>query len=216
MAAAGILFMPNFDSLIVEFDKGLRTLFGSVAAARPRPGEDLPEAELTQQERRHATALMRVNHCGEVCAQALYQGQALSTRNPAVAEALATAAREETDHLDWCAGRVHELGGHLSALNPVWYGGSLAIGVVIGVMGEAWNLGFLEETERQVEAHLEGHLAALPENDARSQAIVGQMKIDEAKHAALAQNHGAHELPGQVKAAMRLASTLMTKTAYWV
>ena len=208
--------MPNLDSLIVEFDKGLRTLFGSVAAARPRPGEDLAEAELTPQEKRHAMALMRINHCGEVCAQALYQGQALTTRNPAVAAALATAATEETDHLDWCAGRVHELGGHLSALNPVWYGGSLAIGVAIGVLGEDWNLGFLQETERQVEAHLEGHLAELPEQDARSQAIVEQMKVDEAKHAALAQDHGARELPEVVKAAMRLASTVMTKTAYWV
>jgi ubiquinone biosynthesis monooxygenase Coq7 len=206
----------HIDKLIVEFDQGLRTLFGSVAGARPRPGEDLPEAVLTQQERRHATALMRVNHCGEVCAQALYKGQALSTGNSAVAGALAAAAREETDHLDWCAGRVRELGGHLSALNPVWYTGSLALGVAIGVMGDAWNLGFLEETERQVEAHLEGHLADLPEIDARSQAIVAQMKIDEAKHAALAQSHGARELPGPVKAAMRLASTVMTRTAYWI
>jgi 3-demethoxyubiquinol 3-hydroxylase len=206
----------HIDKLIVEFDKGLRTLFGSVSAARPRPGADLPDGELTPQERRHATALMRVNHCGEVCAQALYQGQALSSRNPAVAAALAAAAREETDHLDWCAGRVHELGGRLSALNPVWYAGSLAIGVAIGVMGDAWNLGFLEETERQVEAHLEGHLATLPEGDARSQAIVEQMKVDEAKHAALAQRHGAAELPKAVKAAMRLASAVMTKASYRV
>ena len=208
--------MLNLDTLIVEFDKGLRTVFGSVVAARPRPGEDLPETDLTSRERRHATALMRINHCGEVCAQALYQGQALTTRDPAVAAALASAAREETDHLDWCASRVHELGGHVSALNPVWYGGSLAIGVAIGVLGEDWNLGFLKETERQVEAHLEGHLAELPEHDARSQAIVEQMKVDEAKHAALAQEHGARELPAAVRAAMRVASAVMTKTAYWV
>jgi 3-demethoxyubiquinol 3-hydroxylase len=204
------------DSFIGEFDKGLRAIFGVAMANRPRPGVDLAEAALTPAERRHAAALMRVNHCGEVCAQALYQGQALAARELEVRTALQGAAREETDHLDWCASRIDELGGRLSALNPIWYSGSLAIGLVAGSLGSGWNFGFLAETERQVEAHLAGHLSRLPEQDQRTRVIVEQMKLDEAGHAQLAASHGARELPLPAKAAMRVASKVMTVASYWL
>lgn len=204
------------DRLLCEFDKGLRTIFSVATAARPRPGAELPEAELDAGERSDIVAMMRVNHCGEVCAQALYQGQALTTRNPAVREALNAAAREETDHLDWCASRIQELGGRASLLNPLWYAGSLAIGAAAGALGERWNLGFLAETERQVETHLAGHLSRLPQKDKRTLAIVNQMKIDEAGHADLAVQNGARELPAPIRSSMRAASGVMTRTAYWI
>jgi 3-demethoxyubiquinol 3-hydroxylase len=204
------------DRLIMEFDKGLRTISGVAAASRPRPDAGIAEADLEPAQRRHAARLMRVNHCGEVCAQALYQGQALSERDPAVRDALASAAREETDHLDWCAGRIGELGGRLSLLNPAWYAGSLAMGLAAGALGKRWNLGFLAETERQVEAHLAGHLQLLPQQDQKTRTIVAQMQSDEAAHAGLAQRSGAKPLPPAVKSAMRFASGVMTRTAYWV
>jgi ubiquinone biosynthesis monooxygenase Coq7 len=204
------------DRLIIEFDKGLRTIAGVAAASRPRPDTGIAEAELNAVERRHAARLMRVNHCGEVCAQALYQGQALAAGEPAVRDALAAAAREETDHLDWCAGRIHELGGRLSLLNPAWYAGSLAMGLAAGALGKRWNLGFLAETEHQVEAHLAGHLQRLPQQDKKTRAIIAQMQSDEAAHAGLAKRHGAKPLPPAVKAAMRFASGVMARTAYWV
>lgn len=204
------------DDLILEFDKALRTLFAAAPTARPMPGEELAEAELGEAERRHAAALMRINHVGEVCAQALYQGQALTCRDPAIREALRQAAWEETEHLNWTERRIAELGGRKSLLNPLWYAGSLAIGLVAGRLGDDWNLGFLAETERQVEAHLDGHLASLPEADRRSRAIVDQMKADEIRHAETAIALGARDLPAPAKAAMRIMSRIMTTTAYRV
>ncbi len=204
------------DRLIIEFDKALRTLAATPASARPLPGNALPEAGLSDAEKRHAAALMRVNHCGEVCAQALYQGQALSCDDTAVTQALEQAAREETEHLAWTAQRVAELGGRLSLLNPLWYAGSLALGYAAGRFGTRWNLGFLAETERQVEAHLEGHLERLAPQDAKTRAIVEQMKQDESAHARTAYALGASELPWPVKRAMQLSARVMTQASYWV
>lgn len=204
------------DKLIVEFDTALRTLAATPTSARPTPGAGLAEAELSDAEKRHAASLMRVNHCGEVCAQALYQGQALSSDDVKVTQALALAAREETEHLAWAEGRVTELGGRLSLLNPLWYAGSLALGYAAGRFGTRWNLGFLAETERQVEAHLEGHLERLAPQDAKTRAIVLQMKQDESAHARTAYALGASELPEPVKRAMRLSARVMTQVSYWV
>jgi ubiquinone biosynthesis monooxygenase Coq7 len=208
--------MFTLDDLIIAFDRGLRTLFGPARARRAPPGADLPEAELDEAQRRHAAALMRVNHSGEICAQALYQGQALTARNRRARAALERAAQEETEHLAWTEARVRELGGRTSWLNPLWYAGSFAIGAAAGLFGERWNLGFLAETERQVVAHLESHLAALPPSDDRSRAILEQMKEDEARHATTAIHLGGAPLPQPAKTAMRLASRVMTRTAYWI
>lgn len=208
--------MLNLDKFIVEFDKGLRTLFSEAPTARPYPDAGIPDAPLDEQEKRHAAALMRINHTGEICAQALYQGQALTARDPKVQEKLNQAAWEETEHLAWTAHRVHELGGRLSLLNPFWYAGSLAIGALAGALGDKWNLGFLAETERQVGAHLQSHLASLPPQDAKSRAVVQQMYADEVGHADMAVQLGAAELPLPVKLAMRGMSRVMTRTVYWV
>jgi 3-demethoxyubiquinol 3-hydroxylase len=202
------------DGLIVEFDKALRTVFAPARSVRPRPGEELPEPHLSETERGLAAALMRVNHCGEICAQALYQGQAIMSKNEGSRSALDKAAREETEHLAWTEQRIAELGGHKSLLNPLWYGGSLAIGVLAGAFGDRWNLGFLAETERQVEAHLSSHLDRLPAEDQRSRAIVAQMREDEVNHADTAVALGAHDLPAPVKATMKAASRLMTTLAH--
>lgn len=204
------------DRLIIEFDKGLRTLFAEAHGARPLPDRGTPEAELTPQEKHKAAALMRVNHCGEVCAQALYNGQALTARSSVARQALIEASNEETEHLVWCGKRIRDLGGHKSLLNPLWYGGSFAIGALAGALGDRWNLGFLAETERQVCKHLEGHLERLPEQDAKSRAILEQMHEDEARHATTAVSHGGAELPLPVRLAMRATSKIMTKTAYWI
>lgn len=204
------------DELIIEFDKALRAVFGPARSARPVPGEALPENTLSGEEQRNAAALMRVNHCGEICAQALYQGQALASGDPAVRDALRCAADEETEHLAWTERRIRELGGRKSLLNPLWYGGSLVIGVLAGRLGDAWNLGFLAETERQVEAHLAGHLQRLPKADRKSWAVLEQMKADEIEHAHTAERLGARDLPGPVKLAMRLASGVMTRASYWI
>ena len=206
--------MIDTDRCITEFDKGLRTIFGVHPAARPTPDNGLPEADLGQAERRHAAALMRVNHCGEVCAQALYQGQALASEG--LRGALDQAAREEADHLAWCEHRIAELGGRVSVLNPLWYAGSLALGFVAGKFGDEWNLGFLAETEQQVERHLQGHLDRLSQSDARTRAIILQMKRDEAGHADTARRLGARDLPAPAKGAMRLAARMMTATSYWI
>lgn len=208
--------LTSIDKLILEFDKALRTLAATPASARPTPGAALAEAELSDAEKRHAAALMRVNHCGEVCAQALYQGQALSCDDAAVTQALALAAREETEHLAWTAQRVAELGGRLSLLNPLWYAGSLALGYTAGRFGTRWNLGFLAETERQVESHLQGHLDRLAPQDVKTRAIVEQMKRDESAHARTAYALGASELPDPVKRAMRVSAGVMTRASYWV
>ena len=204
------------DRLIPEFDKVLRTLFAPAPTSRPMPGEDLPEADLSDAEKRHAAALMRINHCGEICAQALYQGQALTSRQPDIKRALAQAAQEETEHLNWTERRIAELGGRKSLLNPLWYVGSLSMGLVAGKLGDAWNLGFLAETERQVESHLESHKAQLSPQDQKSWVVLEQMKSDELNHAHMAVEQGARELPLAVKMAMKLSSKVMTKTAYYI
>jgi 3-demethoxyubiquinol 3-hydroxylase len=208
--------MLNLDRLIVEFDKGLRTLFSQAHSARAYPDTNIPETPMDEAERKNAAALMRVNHSGEICAQALYQGQALTARDPVVQQKLQQAAQEETEHLAWTAKRVHELGGHLSLLNPFWYTGSLAIGAVAGLLGDRWNLGFLAETERQVGHHLQSHLDRLPAQDEKSRAIVTQMYADEIGHADMAASLGGAELPQPVQLAMKLNGKVMTSTSYWV
>lgn len=208
--------MINIDRLIAEFDRALRTVSSVAEPSRLSPAAALPEAELSEHDRRHAAALMRVNHVGEVCAQALYQGQALTARDPHARRALERAAREEEDHLAWSAQRVDELGGRTSLLNPVWYAGAFTIGTVAGVLGDRWNLGFLAETERQVEEHLSGHLERLPEKDERTRTLVEAMRADEARHRDTAVRLGAAALPAPVKLAMRFASGLMTRIAYRV
>ena len=208
--------MIDIERLIVGFDRGLRTLFARPISTRATPGEDFPDAPMDAAQRQHAAALMRVNHTGEVCAQALYQGQALTARNPQSQAALERAAEEETEHLAWTAQRIEELGGRSSALNPVFYAGSFAIGAAAGLLGDRWNLGFLAETERQVVEHLDGHLNALPPEDRKSLAIVSEMRHDEARHATTALEHGGAALPAPARALMRLASRVMTRTTYWL
>lgn len=206
--------LPIPDNLIIQFDKALRTVFAQAHSRRPYPDVNVPEAELSEAEKRHAAGLMRVNHSGEVCAQALYQGQALTARDPEVQQALQEASDEETEHLAWCERRLEELGSHKSLLNPFWYAGSFTLGAIAGALGDKWNLGFLAETERQVEGHLNGHLEKLPEQDAKSRAIVEQMKADEVKHAETAIAHGGAPLPLPVKLAMQATSKILTHTAY--
>ncbi len=204
--------MNALDRLITTFDLGLRTVFASPHAARPYPGSGV-ETALSDTERSHAAALMRVNHVGEVCAQALYAGQALTTRNETVRTELENAAREETDHLAWCEQRIVELGSRKSLLNPLWFGGAFGMGVAAGLLGDKWNLGFLAETERQVEAHLGSHLQQLPEADLKSRAIVEQMKTDESRHAQTAVSHGGAPLPSPVKWVMQGAAEVMRQVA---
>ena len=206
----------NVDHFIIEADKILRTLFASQSSVRPHPDAGLPEAELSETERRHVAGLMRVNHSGEVCAQALYQGQALTSRDPAVRDALREAAHEEVEHLAWTEQRLRELGSHTSFLNPLWYVGSLTLGVVAGKLGDRWNLGFLAETEKQVTAHLESHLDRLPESDEKSAAIIRQMAIDETSHAHTADGLGAAQFPPVIKQLMQQTSRLMTSLSYRV
>ncbi|MEO8003447.1 MAG: 2-polyprenyl-3-methyl-6-methoxy-1,4-benzoquinone monooxygenase [Betaproteobacteria bacterium] len=208
--------MAGIDNLIVNFDRALRTLCARATSVRPVPGADQEDAPFEKSERRNAAALMRVNHSGEICAQALYHGQTLTARNGDVKQALEHAAAQETEHLAWTAQRVSELGGRLSLLNPLLYAGSFAIGAASGLLGDRWNLGFLAETEKQVEGHLDSHLGRLPESDRKSRAIVEQMKLDEAAHGRTAQDHGAAELPLPARQLMRLTSRLMTRSTYWV
>jgi 3-demethoxyubiquinol 3-hydroxylase len=204
------------DRLISSFDRGLRTLFAPAVSARDTPGAELPDTAMDASRRSHAAALMRVNHTGEVCAQALYQGQALTSRSDSARTALESAAKEETEHLQWTQQRIEELGGRKSLLDPLWYAGAFAMGAASGLLGDRWNLGFLAETERQVVQHLDGHLKELPREDLKSRAIVEEMRLDEARHALTAQHHGGAELPLPVRAMMRLASAVMTRTAYWL
>jgi ubiquinone biosynthesis monooxygenase Coq7 len=208
--------MVSVDRFIVEFDKGLRTLFSKAHSVRPYPDAGLPDAAMDEAEKKNAAALMRVNHSGEICAQALYQGQAMTARDPEVQRRLQHAAQEETEHLAWTAKRVHELGGHLSVLNPFWYTGSLAIGAVAGLLGDKWNLGFLSETEQQVGHHLQSHLDRLPPQDEKSRAIVQQMYTDEIGHSDMAKELGGAELPQPVQLAMKLNGKVMTTLAYRV
>ena len=208
--------MQPIDRMIVELDRALRAVAGVARAARPTPGAEIPQAEMPHAAREHAAALMRVNHVGEVCAQALYQGQALVARSEESRDAFERAAREEEDHLAWSAERIRELQGRASLLNPLWYAGAFAIGAAAGALGDRWNLAFLAETERQVEEHLAGHLDALPADDGRTRAVVEAMRSDEARHRETAERLGATELPAPIKLAMRLASRLMTSVAYRV
>jgi len=205
------------DRALITIDHGVRTVFGTpTTSERPDPAANLPEADLTDGERRTAARLMRVNHAGEVAAQALYQGQSLTARLPEVRDKMERAALEENDHLAWCEHRGKELGGHTSLLNPLWYAGSLAIGALAGRIGDKWSLGFIVETEHQVVRHLDDHLGRLPPSDTRSRAILSQMKNDEAHHATTALEAGAAPLPEPVKRLMTLTSRIMTSTAYWI
>jgi 3-demethoxyubiquinol 3-hydroxylase len=206
----------NIDKAIINFDRALRTLCVGATSVRPFPGGGLPESNLDDSNKRNAAALMRVNHAGEICAQALYQGQALTARNRDVQQALESAAIEETEHLAWTRQRIAELDGKVSVLNAMLYASSFMIGAVCGLLGDKWNLGFLAETEEQVERHLQRHLDRLPLEDHRSRAIVEQMKKDEAQHARTALSHGAAKLPSPARQVMRATSRLMTRTTYWV
>ena len=202
------------DRLILGFDRTLRTLAGTATSSRPVPGAALPASELTAEETRHAAGLMRVNHTGEVCAQALYAAQALVARNPDIRTRFASAAREEEDHLAWTQTRLAELNDRVSYLNPLWFAGSFAIGVAAGLAGDRVNLGFVVETERQVEEHLTGHIDELPDADAKSRAIVTMMRDDESRHGAMAQEAGAMELPLPARELMRVAASVMKAVAY--
>ena len=203
------------DRFILQADQALRTVFTEPAGSgRDNPGAAAGEDELPTQDKAKSLCLMRVNHAGEVCAQALYQGQALTARNQHTREQMQQAAIVENDHLAWCRQRIHELGGHTSLLNPLWYAGSLAIGAASGLLGDKWSLGFLAETEQQVVKHLDGHLQRLPANDQKSQAIIEQMKMDEAKHRDTARDAGGEALPEAVRKLMAMASRVMTTTSY--
>jgi ubiquinone biosynthesis monooxygenase Coq7 len=204
------------DRLLTPADQTLRTLFASHVAARPNPAGNLPETADNEAARRHTAALMRINHSGEVAAQALYQGQAFVSRADATRASLMEAAREETDHLAWCAERISELGGRTSVLNPLWYAGSFSIGALAGLAGDRVSLGFVAETERQVVEHLDGHLQRLPAEDVRTRAIIQQMSADEQRHGYNATLAGGAELPEPVRALMKLTATVMTRTAYWL
>lgn len=206
--------LTPLDRLLADAQNALETVTGAPRAERPNPGEREADVVLDEAERRHAAGLMRINHVGEVCAQALYVGQAAVARDPATRAQLHAAAQEETDHLAWCADRLRELGSRPSVFNPLWYAGSYAIGVAAGLRGDGWNLGFVVETERQVEAHLEEHLRTLPAADARSRAILEVMKDDEVRHADHAQAAGARRLPPPIPTLMATASKLMKAVAY--
>ena len=205
------------DKLFINLDTALRTMAGApILTERPNPAEGIEESELSETERDLAGRLMRINHAGEVSAQGLYQGQALTAKLPEVREKMERAALEENDHLEWCERRAKEMGTHVSYLNPLWYGGSVAIGALAGLIGDKWSLGFVVETEHQVVRHLDEHLAQLPEHDRKSRAVLEQMKEDESRHADMAQAAGGAPFPAPVKKLMQLSSKVMTKTAYWL
>ena len=211
--------LTPFDRVLSELEHALRTSTGGGvrAAARPSPAASLPKDEaLDDAAREEAARLMRVNHAGEIAAQALYQGQAFMARDPKVRDAMAKSSDEETDHLAWCEQRLKELDGSVSKLDPLWYAGSFAIGALAGLAGDSLSLGFVGETERQVVEHLQGHLEKLPEADARSRAILEQMKADEARHGAAAERAGGAPMPAPVRTVMRLMSKVMTATSYWI
>jgi ubiquinone biosynthesis monooxygenase Coq7 len=207
--------MTPIDRFIIEFDTALRSVVGGANAQRPAPGsESGTNSALDSAERKHAAGLMRVNHVGEVCAQALYQSQKLVARDPQIQEMLERSGQEEMDHLAWCETRLKELGSHTSYLNPFWYAGSFAIGLIAGLAGDKWSLGFVAETEKQVENHLESHLKKLPEEDHRSRAIVDQMRKDEIEHGQAALHAGGIPLPEPIQKIMQAVSKVMTSTAY--
>ena len=202
------------DDLVIGFDRALRTLSGHATSSRPTPGANIAEVDLAPDERRHAAGLMRVNHAGEICAQALYAAQAITARDPAIRKQFAQAAREEEEHLAWTRQRLAELSDRVSLLNPLWYGGAFAIGILAGKASDQVNLGFVVETERQVEDHLTNHMEQLPPADARSRAIVEQMRDDEVRHGALAEAAGAAPLPFPIRRLMRAAADVMRAVAY--
>lgn len=205
------------DQLIMNLDQAVRTLVGKpLITERADPANDWDEEELSEAEKTESVRLMRVNHSGEVAAQALYQGQALTARLETVRGRMQRAAEEENDHLEWCEHRVKELGGHISYLNPLWYLGSFTIGATAGAIGDKWSLGFVAETEKQVIEHLDEHLQRISENDKKSRAVLEQMKIDEAHHGAMARDAGGAELPAPIRQFMKLTSKVMTGTAYWI
>ena len=207
----------SIDKFIMGVDQALVTVFGSPkTTGRGYPASGRSDEQVSAPDKEHAARLMRINHVGEVCAQALYQSQAMTTRNTTIKAKMRQSSEEENDHLDWCAKRIDELGGHKSLLNPLWYAGSFALGTAAGIAGDRWNLGFVAETEKQVVRHLESHLEQLSEDDQRSRAIVEQMKTDEAEHATAALKAGGSDLPEPVRKGMQLMSKIMTRTAYWV
>jgi ubiquinone biosynthesis monooxygenase Coq7 len=209
--------LTPMDQFITQVDNTLRTLFGPPQVTeRVNPANDLPDAEMRDSERKLAAGLMRVNHAGEIAAQGLYQGQALTARLPQVRDSMQRAALEEYDHLDWCEVRLKELNSHTSYLKPFWYAGSFAIGAAAGVAGDKWSLGFVAETERQVVRHIDSHMQRLPAHDVKSRAILAQMRIDEKRHATNAIKAGGAPLPKPVKLAMRQVAKVMTGTAFWV
>jgi ubiquinone biosynthesis monooxygenase Coq7 len=208
--------LSKLDSLIIELDTGLRTLLAKPHSMRVHPDAGVAEAALSEVEKKHISALMRINHTGEVCAQALYSGQALTAKNAATSSSMQQAAREETEHLAWCESRITQLGGRTSLLNPLFYAGSFTLGALAGALGDKWSLGFLEETEKQVGVHLASHLQQLPEADQKTRKIVEQMQQDEAKHALEAKQLGAAELPMPTKILMKQMSKLMTTSTYYL
>lgn len=212
-----MLKLSRIDRLIINFDQGLRAIFGQpLTSSRPNPAQHIEPAELTPTEKRLTARLMRVNHAGEIAAQALYQGQALVARNETIYATLQQSAREENDHLVWCKLQVQAYDGHVSLLDPFWYAGSFTIGALAGLAGDKWSLGFVIETEHQVIAHLDKHLQRLPEQDAQSRAILLQMQQDEAHHATVALEAGGVPLPLPVKWIMKGTAKVMTSVAYWV
>jgi len=206
----------TFDHVLINFSRALDTLVGKPISSRPYPAESAENPLLTNQERIAAARYMRVNHVGEICAQALYQGQGLTARYRCTRVQMQNAAQEEVDHLAWCEQRIEELYGRKSLLNPLWYIGAFSIGAIAGMAGDQWNLGFIAETEKQVVKHLEGHLGMLPKNDQRSREIVSQIKEEENYHAKSAIAAGAARLSQPVKTLMKVVSTVMTRTAYWI
>jgi len=205
------------DSLCSVADNALRTLAGGYqTTSRPSPATTEQESDLSDKQKKHTAALMRINHCGEVCAQALYQGQALTAKLPDVREKMEQAAREENDHLEWCEQRLTELNARPSLFNPLWYASSFTIGALAGIAGDKWSLGFVVETERQVVKHLEGHLSQVPETDTKTRRILETMRDDEQEHATAALNAGGAELPNPVKTAMQVMSKVMTKSVYYL
>ena len=210
------LYSP-IDQILINLDTGLRTILGGVhTTGRKNPADAATEQVLSEREKDLAGRFMRINHAGEVAAQGLYQGQALTARLPKVRAQMEHAAQEENDHLDWCKKRAAELGKRTSLLDPLWYMGSVAIGAAAGAAGDKWSLGFVAETERQVVKHLDSHLQRLAEQDEKTRAILQQMKLDEGRHATSAVKSGGAELPTPIRKAMQLASKVMTKTAYWL
>lgn len=204
------------DQLLIVVDNSVRALFATPIARRPNPGNNQEETVLCRDEKKHSAGLMRINHAGEVCAQALYYGQSLATQSETIKKTLCKAAEEEIDHLAWCQTRIEELNDHTSYLNPLWYFGALSIGLLAGMIGDRWSLGFVVETERQVEKHLQNHLSCLPQNDEKSRLILKKMCEEEAQHATVAMGAGAIELPTFIKGIMKVLSKVMTKTTYYL